>query len=103
MKKTLAVLFTTLALVTACGDSGSSSGTVVEKDYDAAYTEKVTKKTCTGTIAQKNTCKKNNKKKGKYHPADWDLTIRDSSGEEHEIDVSKSVYEKYNVGDRYTR
>lgn len=131
-----------------CGSSGwTGTGTVVEKDYDAAKsTEKCTKTTpkvtpkksgpstsSTPTPSKKSLDKKTEKKSTKKSTtkkttkrttfqsstytvveasskkckttkkkADWDITVRDSSGVDHEIEVSKKVYDSVVVGQKYT-
>ena len=81
--------------LTGCGEDEPVTGVVVEKDYDAASTK--TERRCTGTGSSRK-CR--NVKKTK--PADWDVTIRDDSGKEHEIDVSQSTYDRLKVGQRTT-
>lgn len=81
------VFFLAVSLLglTGCNTTPSApiSGTVIEKDYDKASRYKV-------------------KKKWKTKSADWDITVREANGEEHEIDVSKQQYDKIRVGDRFT-
>jgi len=77
--------------VTGCNSSPAEpvAGTVIHKDFDKA--EKVCKKKPGKTF---RTCKTS--------PADWDITVQDEFGEEHEIDISQSQYNRINVGDRFT-
>lgn len=94
MKRTILASAALAIALSACGGTGAT-GTVIEKDYDAATVK--TEKKCKGVgIAKK--CKT----KVKRSPADWDITVRDSAGDEHEIEVSQAQYERVEIGDRWT-
>lgn len=64
------------AVLTACSSPKRVTGTVVEKDYDPPM---------------------------RRSAADYDITVRDANGDEHEIDVSKTTYDKYKIGDKYPK
>jgi hypothetical protein len=89
-------VFTVLALIFLSGcSSWHGTGVVTGKDYDAAWVQ--TRVTChpTGktTVCLPDTV---------YWPDDWELQIKDDTGEQHWIDVSEQTYENTNVGDRFT-
>lgn len=80
-------LLLVLGLLSLPGCAGLSpkpvSGVVVEKDYD-----KATSKYRNG--------------KWKRTKADWDITVRDAQGKEHEVDVSEDVYNSIREGDKFS-
>lgn len=71
----LTVLVTGVTLA-GCNTHPPLTGKVVEKDYDPPK---------------------------RRQKADYDITVRDVNGEDHEIDVSKNTYDKYQVGDNYPK
>jgi hypothetical protein len=77
--------------VGACS-SDPVSGVVVSKDYDAASEKKKCSKT-------------NGKRKCRTvkDSADYELTVKADDGKTQEVDVSKSVYDSVQVGQRYTQ
>lgn len=92
MKHTLGALFLTAGLLAGVGACSSTpvSGVVVEKDYDQA--------------SSKQKCSKSNGKrkcKTVQESADYDLTVKTDDGKTREVDVTKSVYDSIQVGDRY--
>lgn len=92
MRRLLAALgaaLTTLALVTACGNTGHEqgpAGQVVAKDKDRdCHT--------TGTGRNRHTsC-----------DTDYELTTRDKQGDDHEFDVPESAYDNCRRGSAYPK
>ena len=83
-----------VAVLALSGCGNTPTGTIIEKEYEARKSSVTT--TCSGTGA-KRSCKPTTKTK----PECWELEIKDSAGEEHEICVSEREWKKWNVGDRY--
>jgi hypothetical protein len=93
------------ALVAAgCGSSGPDGrdvvGVVIGKDYDPTTYKTV--RTCVRKYtsgSNKGRCAdyRTDKKVKEYE--DWDVTVRDASGEEYEIDVSEEMFNRVEVGD----
>ncbi|WP_338697866.1 hypothetical protein V2W30_18145 [Streptomyces sp. Q6] len=88
MKRAFAVLATVVVLaapLTACGsDSKSVTGTVVSKDTD-------------------HECSKKKGKKTRSCHTEYELQIRTKGGDQEEVDVSSSAYEKCAEGATYPK
>jgi hypothetical protein len=62
--------------LTACAGAPGVTGTITEKEYEP---------------------------KIRKRPACWELEITDAQGVEHDFCVTKTLYDKYNVGDKYPK
>ena len=114
MKKIFVALFILFTLV-ACGIP--VTGVVIEKDYDRGYDKRyeTTEKYACGTERRSSTYGKQTKynTKTKYCDRrvekiqrvlpDWDITVRDEKGQEHEVNVNQWDYNMYRVGDKYPK
>lgn len=105
MKKVIAVLLAALFLA-ACAPANSRNdydditGTVVEKDYDATTYMMV--RECSykySTGPKKGQCAAYKDVKKVRERENWDVTVKDAAGEEHEIDVTRDVYNRTEIGD----
>lgn len=78
-------------LIVLAGCANLDSGTVIDKDHDAAWTQWITH--CSGKpVVCTNT--------PVYHPEKWSLYLRDGSTKDWKT-VSEAEYNKYSVGDQY--
>ncbi len=69
---------TCILALTACSGAPGVTGTVTEKEIETS-TRKKKVKTC------------------------YELEITDAQGTEHDFCVTKKLYDKYNVGDKYPK
>lgn len=111
MKKIAPAIFLSLVLV-GCGPV---VGTVVEKDYDQAGWESYTRQeryacgtevyttTSNGKTTTKSRTKYCNRsvKDQRWVPDEWDITVEDLDGRQHEIEVSEEVFNSVEIGDKY--
>lgn len=79
MKKfVVATGLTVLLALTGCSGAPGVNGTVTEKEIETSYRKKKLK-----------TC--------------YELEITDAQGIEHDFCVTKRLYDRYNVGDKYPK
>lgn len=104
----IAVIIGLGILLGGCGKGVSDApvtGTVVAKDYDPTeYKRTRDCRTRYTTGTQKGQCKIY----GPYYDQvvereDWDITVRDAAGDEHEIEVTRDEYNSVQVGDTWPR
>lgn len=81
-----------LMFAVSCGWHGS--GTVVAKDYDAAWVQMGTQ--CHAT-SKGSICVPNNI----YWPESFQLQVKDAEGKKHWVDVSSVEYNRAAVGDSF--
>ena len=91
----VAALAALLVLAVGCG-TPSVTGTVVAKEYDAA--EWKHKQECVSKRDGK--CKRYVTKRTLVEGEEWEVTVRDDDGYDHEFDVSESLYNQLKKGDR---
>lgn len=87
--------------LTGCGaPSGPGvTGTITAKEYEPA--EYKNKRTCVKKVNGK--CKTYKTKRTKTDDEEWEVTITDSSGVEHEVEVSRDVYDRVREGQQVTK
>ena len=81
------------ALLASCGWHGT--GTVVQKDFNKAYTSHTV--SC-HTVGKTTNCVP----QSTYHDAEWKLKVRDSKGDEHWVEVPSEEYSNTAIGDSFT-
>ena len=95
------IVASSLALVAACGWTGT--GTVVQKDYDKAWTQHGTKQVCTtyGTPDRpQKSC--SDVPDNHYWPESFQVQVKDGEGKKHWVDVPEREYDSLEVGDTFT-
>lgn len=100
---TAAAVAVLLPLAAACG---VEHGTVIGKEYIAAHTDwtpvPITRAQCS-EVGHESICRTftvGYRNVPEYHPACWELHLRDKHGDTGEVCTSRSTYDKTTVGDQ---
>lgn len=101
-----ALLATTAAVLLPLTACGIEHGTVTGKEYIAAYTDwdpiPITRTRCSGSGKQSScqTVTVGYRSVPEYHPACWELQLRNAHGDTGEVCVSHSEYATTKTGDQ---
>lgn len=119
-RRTALVLILLLILGAIAAACGVREGRVIEKDHDKAWTQHTTRtvydqvncrnvktSTGTGTTRRTTTTQKCDRRAREVpqtirHPESWELTLRNDEGETGEVSVSRSTYDRVDIGDYYS-
>lgn len=77
-----------------------TTGTVVEKGYEEAYTEEGYRQECYGS-SKDGTKYCFDVPNDTYHPECYGLTLKAKDGRMGSVCITKAEYDRYNVGDHY--
>ena len=101
-KITLPAAVAVAAVLTGCGmfPEPVTSGTVVEKEYEEAYTETGYRQECYGS-SKDGTKYCFDVPDDTYHPECYEFDLKAEDGRMGEVCVTAEEYERYEVGEQY--
>jgi hypothetical protein len=95
------IILLTALLLTGCGwqPFPPVTGTVIDREHEAGEWD--TKRKCTTKLVNgvsKQVCEN----KREWDSPDYSLTVKDSEGRTHTLDVSETEYHSHPIGSTYT-